>query len=135
MSVFEWSDFAGALGPYNYTGSSGLGSVGTVDTPLFDNEGVSGLPIGSNVGSFVINHENSFATGIFTFHFYAPYTDYLVSNQGFYYGVGNSSGRDNFGIPLGGTGRWSGYTGFITNKPISDVYESPYVIEYRICSL
>jgi hypothetical protein len=133
-SLFEWVDFIGELDGKVYTGVSQVGLIGSSSTPVFDNEDLRGKPVANLKGSAIVDERDLFATGTPSFYFYDDSNSILTFFLGFSVAESASGPEGNYGIPLGGTGEWSGYQGVIYNSRFTQRYQSPFIINYTICS-
>jgi hypothetical protein len=133
-SLFEWVDFIGEIDGKVYTGVSQVGLIGSSSTPVFDNPGLLGNPIANLRGSGIVDERDMFVTGTPSFYFYDDSGSILTFFLGFSAAESDSGPEGNYGIPLGGTGEWSGYAGFIYNSRLTSRYESPYIVNYTMCS-
>jgi hypothetical protein len=134
-SLFEWVDFIGELDGKVYTGVSQVGLIGSSSTPIFDNEDLQGSPIANLRGSAIVDERDLFATGTPSFYFYDDSNSLLTFLLGFSVAENGNGPEGNYGIPLGGTGEWSGFQGFIYNSRLTSRYETPYIVNYTICAL
>jgi len=127
-SFYEWSNFIGELGGYNYTGSYQQESnIGSFNTPLFDGPALDGKPVGRLLGSYLVDTVANFATFTAAAYF-VDHGDYLV----FYMAFPTRFG-DGVGLSLGGTGRWTADASHnIVNKPVIAT-ETQLVIQYTLC--
>ena len=133
-SLFEWVDFIGELDGKVYTGVSQVGLIGSSSTPIFDNEDLQGSPVANLRGSAIVDERDLFATGTPSFYFYDDSNSLLTFLLGFSVAENGNGPEGNYGIPLGGTGEWSGFQGFIYNSRLTSRYETPYIVNYTICA-
>ena len=128
MKLYEWST-SGEFGGYTFSGVVD----GRFDTPLFDTPNVNSttvkiMPIGKVQGEY---HTNTHvAIGQWGFYNFEE-KDWLVG----YLGFPIISDETTFSVAepnviLGGTGRWAGAKGTITNRVYS---EEPFIVEFEIC--
>jgi hypothetical protein len=133
-SLFEWVDFIGELDGKVYTGVSQVGLIGSSSTPVFDNEDLRGTPVANLKGSFIVDERDRFATGTPSFYFFDDSNSILTFFLGFSVAESDNGPEGNYGIPLGGTGEWSGYRGFIYSSRLTSRYQYPFIVNYTICS-
>lgn len=128
--MYEWSDCEEEIDGYQYTGQNteDSGVIRSFNTPLFDNVDLEGSPVSRLRGSYILNPTNQFATFTSAFDFIEQ-EDSLVFHMGF----SSKNQTEQYGVPLGGTGRWTGYQGNVTGKPMTDVDSSPAIVRYSVC--
>jgi len=135
QSLFGWNDFIGSLGGRNYTGTARVGEIYSLDTPIFDNEFLEGSPTAVLRGSIVDDMAAKFATGTMAYTFYDGGDQLVV-----HFGVSSNprklmNPQGQYGIPIGGSGSWTNYQGFVFVQSETREYESPSVMNYTVCPL
>lgn len=130
FSLYEWSNYVGELGGYNFTGSNFEdGIIGTFNTPVFYEPTTLGDPIARLRGNYILDTASDIATYTATWYFVED-EDYLA-----YYLEFSTNVTTNQGVTVGGTGRWAGYEGYISGGEFlpDRSGSSRFVIKYTVC--
>jgi len=132
FKLYEWSNFVGELGGYNFTGSNldSDGVIGSFNTPIFDDPTVLDDPIARLRGSYITDTASGISTYTSAMYF-VEQEEYLVYHLKF--ASSEVLSPQNQGVVVGGTRRWFGYQGTIEGGELSNPDHSHYVIEYIIC--
>jgi len=132
-SLYVWNDFIGTIDGRVYTGIGRVGDISSLDTPVYDNEYLEGNPIAVLRGSMIDDMVANFATGTLAYTFYDN-DDQLVVHFGVSTQLKAAGPKGNYGIPLGGTDKWTEFEGFVSIQRASRQYESPSITNYTICA-
>jgi len=133
LTLYEWSNCNEVIGGYNYTGqtipAAGSGYSTTIrsfNTPLFTDVGLEGFPVARLRGSYIYDPTDSFATFTSAFQFNR---DKLVFHMGFSF----RNEFEQYGVPVGGSGQWVGFTGSVRGKQVTSPDSDPAIVRYSIC--
>lgn len=136
LTLYEWSNCDEEIGGYQYTGqtrpaegTSYSGTIRSFNTPLFTNEELEGDPVARLRGSYIYDPTDSFATFTSAFQFVGAEQDKLAFHMGFSF----RNEFEQYGVPVGGSGRWTGFQGKVTGKQITSADSSPAIVRYTIC--
>jgi len=147
-SLYSWDDFIGAIDGRDYAGIARFGEIFSLDTPVYDNEYLEGNPVAVLRGSMVDDMLAQFSTGTLAYTFYdgndllvvhfGVSTEQIRQRQQQQNGDGANSATEShdgndYGIPLGGTGPWTDFTGFVTIQKTGREFDSPSITNYTIC--